>query len=1095
MLGQNDIVQNEVPESETLPYPVVGIGASAGGIEAYIDLLHSLPVDTGMAFVLVPHLAPDHKSHLVKILQGHTRLPVSTIESGTVPQPNHIHVLPPNSFVSILHGTLHLESRADKVKGTFAIDYFFRSLAVDQKNMAVGVILSGMDSDGASGLKAIKSEGGIALVQEPGSARHPDMPLSCIAADHVDLVAPPAGIAKELGRLGHVYAHPELRQWEEGKAAATDHEILRKIFHMLRGFAGLEFGLYKPGTVHRRISRRLLVTQTNSLRAYLKLLQSSPGELRLLHEDLLVGLTCFFRDPQMYEALNLTVFPKVFEHRAPNQQVRIWVAGCSTGEETYSIVMALLEYTSANNLEPAIQVFGTDVSDRSIERARAGCYPNSIVSEVSPERVRRFFVKVDKGYQVAKRVRDLCVFARQNLCKDPPFSRVDLVTCKNVLIYLGQELQRRVIPAFHYALKPDGFLILGKSEALRDFAETFDPVDRENKVFTKLNTSHLTFDAPSLVTTSSKAQVWSRESEPVAEGAPSESQLRQDLHASKLYLRSLIEERDLKNRELTSSNEEVQSANEELQSTNEELETTKEELQSANEELQTVNDELQQRNQVLTETANDITNLLTSVNIPVLMLNNSLHIRQFTPLAQKLLSVRPTDIGRPISEIRMNLALQDLEPILHEVLDTLATREVEVQDREGRWHILRIRPYRTNENRIEGVVIVLLEIDQLRRSQMELRAARDLGHDLIEAIQFPLLILESDLTIRSANSAFRALTGLSRKELQGRHLPDIALREWGHSTIREVLEGIGKPGTESDFFEGELAGGTDGKTIYMRARAVESNESYVLLVTLEDITERKRAEQILARENLLLAGQVRSTSHALGQSQQELRALAARLFTSQEEERRRVARELHDDVGQRLALVHMDIEQVLQRVSEDPASLGKQMTSLALQVASLSDDVRKLSHRLHPAMLDDLGLGHALQSLVEEFGERERMPATLTRRNVPEHLERDVAAALYRIAQESLRNVAKHAGKTHVRVVLEGGQDHVCLEIIDMGEGFDRDAHVDGLGLLSMAERAHLVNGTFEIQSELGRGTSVRVTVPLPQKRRLDDEKTYPAAG
>ncbi len=1217
---QHEVIQNEAPDSQTLPFPVVGIGASAGGIEAYIDLLHNLPTDTGMAFVLVPHLAPDHKSHLVEILQSHTQLPISTIENGVQPQPNHIYILPPNQFASICQGILRLEKRSDKVRGTLAIDYFFRSLALDQKNMAVGVVLSGMNSDGATGLKAIKAEGGIALVQEPSTARHPDMPLSSIAADHVDLIVPPAEIAAELGRLGRLYSHPELRTLEEGKAAPTDQDVLRKIFHMLRGFAGLDFGLYKPGTVNRRISRRLLVTQTESLTGYLKLLESSPDELRLLHEDLLVGLTWFFRDPDMFDALKTIVFPKIFEARKPHQQVRIWVAGCSTGEETYSIVMALLEYTSAHNLEPVIQVFGTDVSDRSIEKARTGCYPDSVATEISAERMRRFFVKVDKGYQVSKRVRDLCVFARQNLCNDPPFSKVDLVTCRNVLIYLGQQLQKRVIPSFHYALKPEGFLVLGRSEALRDFAEIFDPVDRKNKIFAKLEASNLIFELPRFVPASSNfpssnlkiepAATWSsielqhaadrvvlagyappgivlnerfeilqsrgqmgpyldlaqgttsfhllrmlrpsiahtvrdaveraialeipvrveglkitgtsedhefaievfpiqvlrssskcylvlfvaknvflsrmaseRSNEERSADVPSESdtlaQLRQDLNAIKFYLQSLIEERDFKNQELTSSNEEVQSANEELQSTNEELETTKEELQSTNEELQTVNDELQQRNSVLTETANDITNLLTSVNIPVLMLNNALQIRQFTPLAQKLLSVRPTDIGRPIREIRMNFVIEDLEPVLLDVLDTLATREVEVQDCDGRWHLLRIRPYRTNENKIDGVVMVLLEIDQLRRSQVELSEARDLGRDLIEAVQFPLLILESNLTIRSANSAFRLLTGLSRDELQGRQFPDITLREWGLSSIRELLEGIGFPGTDSAFFEGELEIGTEGRIIYMRARAVQANETHVLLVTLEDITERKRASQILARENQFLAGQVRSTSQALGQTQQELRALAARLFTSQEEERRRVARELHDDVGQRLALLQMNIEQVPHRLAQDPGSLNHQMADLRSSITALSDDVRELSHKLHPAMLDDLGLGHALESLVKEFGEREQMPATLTRRNVPESLNKEIGATLYRIAQEALRNISKHAGKTHGRIVLEGIDNSLHMAIIDMGEGFDREARVEGLGLLSMAERAHLVGGTFEIKSELGRGTSVTVTVPL----------------
>jgi len=792
------------------------------------------------------------------------------------------------------------------------------------------------------------------------------------------------------------------------------------------------------------------------------------------------------------------------------------------------------------------------------------------------------------------------------------------------LIYLGPQLQRQVIPTFHYALKPTGFLVLGMSETIRDFSDLFDVKDRKHKVFSKVPSASVAFDVPRTYLRGELSPVpltglpeppvsWNElelqraadriviahfgppgfvindkmeilqsrghvapflemaqgtasfhllrmlhssvaaairdaiqksieEEVPVklenlcivSEGnvqqfnvevlpiqtppirtsrflvlftpkssfisrppreslaqevahTPGEfdttaSQLRQDLKSTKVYLQSLIEEHDIRNQELTSSNEEVQAANEELQSTNEELETTKEEMLSANEELQTVNEQLLQRNAVLTDTGNDLANLLTSVNIPVLMLTNDLEIRQFTPLAQKLLSVRPSDVGRSISEIRLNFLVNDFEGILRDVLETLSTRDLEVQDREGQWHALKIRPYRTIDNKIEGVVLVMLDIDQLRRSQIDLRAARDFAQEVIESVQVPLLLLEQDLSIRSANNAFRTLTGLSRTELEGRFFPDLATRLWGLNSVSETLEGIGAPGSESASFECEFESSKpERRILYIRARALQADSGRTLLLTLEDITERKQAEQILSRENLLLAGQVRSTSQALGQSREELRALAARLFNSQEEERQRVARELHDDVGQQLALVQMEIEQVQPRLAQQPDSLTPQLEQLSKRVAGLSDDVRNLSHRLHPSMLDDLGLGFALRSLVEEFGEREYMPATLTRINVPDSIPKPVAAALYRITQEALRNVSKHAGKTHVRVLLEGSEETISLEVVDMGDGFDQDERVNGLGLLSMAERAHLVGGTFEIHSQLGRGSSITVKVPLSQ--------------
>ena len=441
-------------------------------------------------------------------------------------------------------------------------------------------------------------------------------------------------------------------------------------------------------------------------------------------------------------------------------------------------------------------------------------------------------------------------------------------------------------------------------------------------------------------------------------------QLRQDLAATKIYLQSLIEERDIRNQELTSSSEEIQAANEELQSTNEELETTKEELQSANEELQTVNEELSSRNSTLTEAGNDLTNLLTSVNIPVLMLNNELQIRQFTPLTQKLLSVRATDINRPISEIRLNFAVDHLEDTLREVLDTLNTRELEIQDRDGRFHILKIRPYRTSDNKIEGVVLVMLDVDQLRRSQIDLSSARDFARGVIEAVQVPVIVLSSNLIVRFANDAFRGLSSLSNAELDGRLFPDIASRIWGLDSIAEELGQIGQPGSASSSLEKEFVSSKENKRIlYIRVRALPSEDGNVLLLTVEDITERKKAEEILARENRMLAGQVRSTSQALGQSREELRALTARLFASQEEERQHVARELHDDIGQQLALIQMEIEQVQARLAEDPQSLEKQLHGLTQRMAQLSNEVRNLSHRLHPSILDDLGLAYAFALL------------------------------------------------------------------------------------------------------------------------------------
>ena len=897
---------SEQPQAPSLLYPVVAFGASAGGIQAISEILEKLDPQTGMAFILVSHLAPNQKSFLPEIVERYTRMPVVDVADGQRPEPNHLYVVQPNQSLTIRGGTLRVRDLSAEEPGQRTIDTFFRSLAADMKNHAVGVVLSGADSDGALGLKSIKAEGGIAMVQSPESAAYSGMPRNSIAADHVDMVLPPAELASELGRLGKQFMRPELRSLEEGQTAPDDEQAFQKILQLLRGISGLDLRQYKPETIRRRMARRMLLLRVERLADYVKLLQMRSDELRQLQEDVLINVTHFFRDLGFWDSLRANVLPTLLQDRPPERPIRIWCAGCSTGEEAYSLAITVLEFLSHSGHDTPVQIFGTDASEASIEAARLGIYPETIAGEVSPERLRRYFVKVDRGYQVSKRVRDTCIFARQNLCADPPFSHIDILSCRNVMIYFNPPLQRQIMLTFHYALEPGGYILLGMSEGLRDYGDVFSTVDRKHKIYMKTG-AHLPFNfepqrtyaisqqtgatrppmveidgniwpeqelqraadrivlarfgPPGLIidermnVLQSRGQTsqflditagavsWNllrilkdglanevraavqqsiRDNVPaVAEATLIEdqrgeeriqidvipitsaasrprcylilfqvspdgihrriteqaahpqltvdekerliAQLRQDLSSTRFHLQSLVEERDARNQELVSANEEIQSANEELQSSNEELETTKEELQSANEELQTVNDELQQRNNVLTQTGNDLTNLLNSVNIPLLMLNSELQIRQFTPPMQRLLSVRAGDIGRSISEIRLQLSIEDLEPILTEVLESLGTREVEVTDKEGRWHLLRVRPYRTSDNKIEGLVVLLLDIDQLRRSQQQLVDARDFARSVVESVPVPIVVLNEDCTIRDSNTAFRDLTRCPRR--------------------------------------------------------------------------------------------------------------------------------------------------------------------------------------------------------------------------------------------------------------------------------------------------------------------------------------------
>ncbi len=837
------------------PVSIVGIGASAGGLEAFQELLQALPEDTGMAFVLVQHLAPKHESILSELLSKATKMPVIEVREGMAVQPNHVYVIPPNADMSVVDGVLHLSPLAADRARRMPIDMFLRSLADDQQGRAIGVILSGTASDGTLGLQAIKALGGVTFAQDDASAKYSAMPRSAIAAGIVDYVLPPDSIARELKRIAkhiHIFADD---QSDAGELGASS-EALNKIFAMLRNTSRVDFSYYKHGTIKRRIVRRMFLRKIDSLEEYLRFLRKNHDEVEALFNDVLINVTVFFRDPDAFEVLRKQAFPLMLNGKGPNAPIRIWVPGCSTGEEAYSLAIALLEYLGEKASDFQIQIFATDVSENIIQKARAGVYPESIAMDITSERLRRFFQKVDSGYQISKSIRDMCVFAKQDIAKDPPFSKLDMISCRNVMIYMGQLLQRRIIPLFHYALNPDGVLFLGSSETVGGFGDLFTSIDKKYKIYNKKpNASAVAFNfvpqfdmdeeprsqneaapqrvdlqrvadqillnryAPASVMVNGKLDIvqfigqTGRFLDPApgdaslnllkmvksglqlelrlgfekvkqtgtfrkeglliehngslknlnfeiirvkntpgkelyhlvvfeevsrTHGSPPETtgtekpakkagntkltktelesaRLKEELEATRDYLQSIIEEQRTTNEELRSANEENQSSNEELQSINEELETAKEELQSTNEELQTVNEELQNRNDELSQLNNDLNNLLSSVNIPIIMLGNDLRIRRFTPMAEKIMNLIATDVGRPITDIKPNLKIQDLRQSIARVINTLEIHENDVEDNSGRWYSMRIRPYRTLDNKIDGVVLVFLDIESRLR--------------------------------------------------------------------------------------------------------------------------------------------------------------------------------------------------------------------------------------------------------------------------------------------------------------------------------------------------------------------------------------------
>jgi len=843
-------------------FAIVGIGASAGGLEAFTQILKDIPPTIGMGFVLIQHLAPDHDSHLGEILQRSTQMTVTQASDGMKVEPNSVYVIPPNTLMTLDQGILRLEPR-QRVRGRYmAIDEFFSSLAADRGSQAIAVVLSGSNEDGTEGLGVIKSVGGITFAQNVASAEFPTMPTIAIASSYVDFVLTPTEIAAELVKISQgnrqSTAALDIDETDDDNELATtvfakSKETLPIIFTLLKDAMGINFSNYKQGTIRRRIARRMGLLNLDQLDVYAQYLRDHRDEVEKLYHDILINVTSFFRDPESFTILQQTVFPAICENKSPDVPIRIWVAGCSTGEEAYSMAISLLEFFDDQPVKHKIQIFATDVSEIVINKARIGCYEQNLLTSVSPERLSRFFTTTDTEgcYQISKLVRESCVFARQNLTSDPPFSRLDLISCRNMLIYLEPVLQKKIMPIFHYALNPDGFLMLGSSEGIGNATDLFEAIHKKYRIYKRIGTparmafnfvkstyESLTDNLPKLnesaaevsleqladqVVLSQYAPVgviinvdmeilqfrgqtslyldpspgkaslsllkmvrselrmelqsaiqkakqqdmpFSKDGIEMSQGflvkldviplkintdkyflvlfekhstsaisnplsavplvtPRNESELEvvrltHELESTKKYLRSIIENQEATHQDLKVASEEILSSNEELQSSNEELETAKEEIQATNEELSTINDELYSRNILLQDVNNDMQNLLSSVNIPILMLSGDLRIRRFTPMLEQIFNLIPSDIGRPFSDIQNHIDVPNLRALMTSVIDTLIPYDQEIQDHSGHWYSLRIRPYRTVENQIDGVVMSLIDIDLIKEQKQQL---------------------------------------------------------------------------------------------------------------------------------------------------------------------------------------------------------------------------------------------------------------------------------------------------------------------------------------------------------------------------------------
>ena len=950
---------------------VVGIGASAGGLVAFGRFLKALPLDSGLAFVLVQHLDPAFPSELAHILSSTTRLRVTDARDGEPVQANHVYVLPSGGLLTLVGGRLRVAQRSDG--HPLVIDRFLTSLAADRGAHAIAVILSGSGSDGVEGALAVKAAGGTTFAQDPDTAEHGDMPRNAIESGAIDYVLAPEEIARAV--LNPTVRRPKA---PTPPASSADGEAFEEIREILHAATGVDFRHYKPSTLRRRMDRRLIAHGLGGdLPGYAALLRRDSGAVAALYQDVLLHVTGFFRDPVALDALQANVLPDLLATCHANRPCRVWVPGCASGEEVYSIAICLLEAKAAGGGEFPIQIFGTDLSDSVLDAARRARYPATIARDVSAERLNRFFVRTGEGYQLGKRVRELCTFSQHDVTRDPPFSRMDLISCRNVLIYFDTVLQARVLRVFHYALNPGGLLMLGPAESpgmvgelfsLRDpvakvhvrhagparlpsafglpgITRTLDPeaAPRARRQLSSLDQAVTDAVATGLaapgVVVSSELDIlqfrgrtapwltppageptakllkmvhpdlrvpvgrvvrkalrqggpgavhglrfitegreqwvtvrvlpvpWGESDQPCfllvfepldgrfgasrgtdtdAEGASEQvAELQRELVETRDYLQALLDEQDRAHAELQAAHEDSLSVNEEFQSTNEELVTTKEEIQSINEELTTLNDELRRRNTELHALNSDLANVLESVDIPVIICDRELRLRRFSPKAGELFQLDRLPPHARLTEGELPLGTRELEELCRTTLRDERLGSAEVRDRKGRWHQLRVLPYR-DDGRTVGVVLALVDIDNLQRAMDSVSRARDYSAAIVESVRHPMIVLSGDLTVISANGQFWRKFRLDPDIAAGTSLSDLPGDLWNAPELRERINTLQQSGDDFDDLELAAVVPDAGRRLFrISARKLVPLESHLnhILVAVEDVTDRHLLEE------------------------------------------------------------------------------------------------------------------------------------------------------------------------------------------------------------------------------------------------------------
>lgn len=1192
---------------------VVALGASAGGLAAFERFLHLMPPGGNLAFLLVSHLDPSQKSLLPSLLAPHTKLSVTAATSGAVVEPDHVYVIPPNTYMTLEAGVIRLEPIQEPRGARFPIDVLLRSLAEDQAENAVAVILSGTGADGTDGLRAIKDNGGTVLVQDPQTVEYAGMPESAIATGVVDFVVPVEQMPDILlGYARHAYTNAP------GEPVAEIPTDLRSIFSVLKAHGDdLDYQSYKPGTLTRRIHRRMGLARIDSIKEYVARLRTDPEELERLRKDLIITVTHFFRDPEAWKALNETVIPALFKDREEDAPIRVWVPGCSTGEEAYSIAMLLLDHKRSIHSTRPIQIFATDITAGVLDVARAALYDKSSVAHIPPERLKRYFQQEGpSAFRATKELREVVAFAVHNLLTDPPFSRMDLVSCRNVLIYFQPQAQQKVISLFEFGLKHDAYLFLGASESIASHEPEFEsvskkwriyrhkgptrgaagrvplaitafaaqerptramgsargakpeaagldeaaerwlveryapaaaivdsrydilhihgalgsylelprgkptlnlltmaPADLRGKLRVEVQRTRAGKEARELIVQYQNPDKTTRQvrivvapfdltssDEPLCivtfepapqEGAPKrrhkqatlkeESAIRlleAELAATKGDLHGTIESLETANEELRASNEEIMSMNEEFRSTNEELETSKEELQSLNEELSTVNAQLREKVQALETVTNDLTNLFATTNVPTLFLDTHLHIRRFTDAGKAVFNLLPTDLGRPMSDISLKVHDETLLHDVQDVLHSLAPAEKQVQTAAGRRFLRRIRPYRTSDNRIDGAVVTFTDIEGVLSAEDLARSAGRYAEEIVETVREPLLGLDANLHVLSANRAYCEKFHTTTKDTIGRSIFSLSEGIWNLPAMRGRIERAIREKVDMRNVEVEVENERLGhRTMLLNTRRfpVKDGEERILLA-LDDVTEAKHARDLVAAH----ARETEAANRRLGESIDAFSRV----------------------VGHDLKEPARAVESLLSVLQEDHAAL------LPPEGKKLVADARAANERLSRLITGLLALSRASRIEAQDLGPvgiadslasevcRTRYEALLAERHAtidppqPDVLVHATREILCQVLGNLILNAIKHNPAPAPRVRIRAGpaKDAGMIEVVieDNGPGFSPDlvhgfenmsATTRGFGLLIARRAVENLGGRMWLGRTDAGGGAVHFTV------------------